>query len=320
MKLLPKKLWKRILLLLVLALLGPYLYSRATSYWNQVSVLELDLMEEIANDNSTGHFRCLCYKIAHGRGLAKSNFGGGNRDKHEQRLKEIAELLRKNSADIVILNEVDFNSVWSHSIDQAKFIAKHAGYRYVAQQRNLDFRVLFWKLDFGNAILSRFPIENPEVIDLPDYSLWETVAAGKKRALKATITVNKQPVEVIACHLSHRSEDLRVRSAEIINKATDKTPAPSLVGGDLNSTLPGLPQCNTDSQGRNAIKTFLKSGYFETRQQKINSENDFTFSSDKPRSVIDWVFVSKPMYLLDVTVLDSKLSDHRPIVADIHMD
>ena len=96
--------------------------------------------------------------------MATSNWQGGTLKERETRLTQIADLLRDLDADIVVLNEVDFDSSWSSSTNQARYLAKQAGYPYWAEQRNLDFRILIWKWRFGNAVLSKYPIIEAGVV------------------------------------------------------------------------------------------------------------------------------------------------------------
>ncbi len=165
---------------------------------------------------SSAPLRIACYNIAHGRGVAKSNWEGGNRAEMSARLDQIAELLRRIDADVVVLNEVDFDSTWSYSVNQARILAEKSGYPFWIEQRNLDARILTWRWRFGNAIFSKHPITNAQIIDLPGFSKRETLLAGKKRAVICEINAGDKSFQIIGSHLSHRSEFLRVKSARMI--------------------------------------------------------------------------------------------------------
>jgi len=193
----------RLIAIILLAIvLVPYGFSRVASSWRRLSVHTSRDLPAGKRDNGT--FRIACYNIAHGRGLATSNWRGGTAEERNTRLRQIADLLRHIDADIVVLNEVDFDSSWSSSTNQARYLAKQAGYPYWAEQRNLDFRVLTWKWRFGNAVLSRYPIVQASVVDLPGFSAVETFFAGKKRILNCTIELNGDKVRVLAVHLCLR--------------------------------------------------------------------------------------------------------------------
>ena len=314
----PKKRWVRVILLLLAVLLLPYVFSRLASPWRYLSVHSAADVGGPQTSTSGRPLRIACYNIAHGRGVAESNWEGGDRAQRIARLDQIAGLLRTMDADVVVLNEVDFDSSWSDSTNQARYLAEKAGYPHWAEQRNFDFRLLAWTWRFGNAVLSRYPITDAQVADLPGYSTWETVLVGKKRGLICDIDVDGRPVRVIGAHLSHRSESLRVSSATAIVDIAATSPWPTIVAGDLNSTPPGFPKSAAGHDGTNAIAMFDKSGRFQrSPTDRPLSDADLTFHSVEPSSVIDWILIPADWRFLQYTVGSSQLSDHRPIYADV---
>jgi endonuclease/exonuclease/phosphatase family metal-dependent hydrolase len=84
--------------------------------------------------------RIATYNIAHGRGLAESNWDGGSPADHEARLQAIAAELRAWPVDVVVLEEVDFDASWSHRVNQAEVLARAAGFPYWIEQSNYDLR------------------------------------------------------------------------------------------------------------------------------------------------------------------------------------
>ncbi|MEO0475009.1 MAG: endonuclease/exonuclease/phosphatase family protein [Planctomycetota bacterium] len=261
-----------------------------------------------------------CYNIAHGRGLAESNWGGGTRAGREQRLDDIASLLRELDADVVVLNECDFDASWSQSVDQAAYLAQQAGYPHIATLRNLDFRVGLWTWRFGNAVLSRHPIIEAREIDQPGYAKWETAMAGKKRTLFCEIEIGGERVGIAAVHLSHRSEELRVDSAQNLVNFAKFYDHPLILAVDFNSTPTGFPGSQADQYGNNAMDVIDALGLFQRRpEQPPTDPADFTFRSDNPTRVIDWVLLSNHFEIADYRIIDSPLSDHRPIVAEVRI-
>lgn len=308
---------KQVVFFLAIAiLLSPYAYSRIASPWRCVRLYSLP--NAASHVGSSEKIRIASYNIAHGRGTASSNSEGGNADERLERLDAIADLLRTIDADVVVLNEVDFDSSWSYSIDQARYLAKQARYPYWAEERNLDVRVLFWKWRFGNAILSKYPILDARVVDLPGYSTFETLLAGKKRAVRCEIGVNDRKIQVIGAHLCQRGESIRVQSASEISSIAKNSPIPTIVVGDLNSTPPGFPESCTDAQVRNAIEVFDQSKVFRRfPASPPTDKTHFTFHSTEPACVIDWVLIPIDWQFSRYEVELSQLSDHRPVYADV---
>ena len=236
-----------------------------------------------------------------------------------KRLDQIAELLTEIDADVVVLNEVDFDASWSNNVNQAEYLATKCRYPFRVEERNLDFRVVHRTWRFGNAVLSKFPLSDPQLIDLPSYTELETLLAGKKRAFAVDLSVGDQKFHIVAAHLSHRSEDLRQRSAVQIVEHVRAKNLPTVIAGDMNSSPKDFPGHNQTEDGRNAIETFLESGLLIPSQTKApKSNSSLTFRSDDPRLVIDWFFVTRDLdFDTSYEVIDSKLSDHRPIIAEV---
>ena len=74
-------------------------------------------------------FSICTFNIAHGRGLAKSNWHGGSLRERRQRLNRIAELI--GDCDIAVLQEVDFRAPWTlWLLNQHRHLQKAADFPY----------------------------------------------------------------------------------------------------------------------------------------------------------------------------------------------
>ncbi|KLU03868.1 secreted protein [Rhodopirellula islandica] len=302
----------RVVCLVLILIFVPYIVSRIASSWRGLSAHASTSMD--APSVNGRPLRIACYNIAHGRGQSKSNWTGESKAMRQQRLDEIAKQIASVDADIVVLNEVDFDSSWSFSVNQAEYLAEQAGYPYRAEQRNLDFRVLFWKWRFGNAVLSRFPIRDSTVIDFPSYSRAETLLAGKKRGLECVVDIEGTLIDVAGVHLSHRNEGVRTKSVDLLMNVTK----PKLIAGDFNSTPTGFPRSTTDASEGNAIDKVDENALFQRRPiDSPSGESEFTFHSSDPGSVIDWILASDDWQIIDYKAIPSLLSDHRMLVAEV---
>ncbi len=301
--------------MMLVFLLVPYGYSRVASYWRRVSIHTGDVGP--TEGRTDGTIRVACYNIAHGRGIATSNWDGGSFKERKARLQQIADLLKELDADVVVLNEVDFDSSWSLNINQAQSLATLSGYPYWAEQRSLDFRILAWNWQFGNAILSKHPITHASALDLPGYSTVEACLAGKKRALNCTIALKHGDLRIIGVHLCHRSEEIRVQSAQVIADIASSGAIPTIVAGDFNSTPPGFPNSQRDPSGNNAMDVLDTSRLFQRLpDQPPGSPSAWTYHSAQPEKTIDWILIPKDFRFVEYRAEDSPLSDHRPVVAE----
>lgn len=319
-----RKRLKRILLVAALLpafCVGWYIVGRLTSPWRAIRVRSLPPAEMAGKVHAPAELRIAAYNIAHGRGLAASNWDGGDRDTRLARLRDIARLLKEARPDIVVLNEVDFRAVWSGHVNQAEFIAREAGFPHWVEQRNFELAFPFVSLSWGNAVLSRFPITDARVVDYPGYSAWEAVLAGKKRGALCTVEFSAgEEVRLLAVHLEHRSEATRVASARVIQRVRGESRLPLICAGDFNSSPVGYPLAGRDDSGQSALSLLLEGGGFNTLPKGSPGADDFTFPSVAPDRVIDWVLVPADWRIVSKYVLPVGHSDHTPVVVTVVSD
>ncbi|TWU58795.1 Endonuclease/Exonuclease/phosphatase family protein [Rubripirellula tenax] len=306
--------------IVLVVILGPYLFSRLAAPSRRLQTFahgtpDGQIMRPADKD---GVLRIVAFNLAHGRGATDDNWREPGEDKFG-RIGEIAELIRQLNADVVVLNEVDFDASWSGRQNQAEAIADRAGFAYRVEERNLDFAFLIGSWRFGNAILSKYPISDAAVVDLPDYAGWESWLAGCKRGVVCEISVpGEKAVRVMGVHLSHRSESLRTDSARMILDQFVPDGAPIIIAGDFNSTPNGFP--GSDQTTDNAMDAFIGSNQFSLRPVQPPTREEMTFSTMNPYQVIDWILVPKELTIAAYRVVDTTLSDHRLVVCDITVD
>lgn len=329
-----RRIWPLCLAVILAVILTPYFVSRYGAPANRIKLVFDDQIpnerqdSEIADpeNSSVGSLTVATFNIAHGRGTAAGNWSEGASPKFE-RIQSIAAALRDIDADVVVMNEVDFNSTWSGHQNQAAAIAQAAGYPYRVEQRNLDFGFVYGSFCFGNAILSRYPIADAQVLDFPPEKSWEDWLVGCKRGVVASLRLNQgQRIRVAAVHLEHRFESSRVAGAKQIIKLLDKTGKnPVVIAGDFNSTPTGYPKSRSDQSGHNAMDLLLDGDAFWYEPATMPGEGQFTFSTMEPALVIDWILVSRSPErdrspFGSYRVLDTPLSDHRIVVAEVEME
>jgi endonuclease/exonuclease/phosphatase family metal-dependent hydrolase len=267
--------------------------------------------------------RLLTYNIAHARGpaLGAANTDGGGKAEKTARLHDIGNDIRGLGLDIVFLQEVDFNTWWSHGIDQAAIIAETAGFPYIVRQRTYDTGIPgIRRYDFGNVLLSRLPIEGAERIRLDPYSTWESLFAGNHDALVVRIRLGgDEIIRIIGAHLEYRSEDTRVEAAEALLKLQRRDARPLILLGDLNSTPPGFPESQASRSGQNTIELLESFGILQRRPKRGQASHlDFTFPTVAPRRIIDWILPDTNWHILEYRVLrDIRHSDHLPVLCTV---
>ncbi|RWR01011.1 endonuclease [[Pantoea] beijingensis] len=140
--------------------------------------------------------------------IANYNIAGGLRN-HKVDLDKVAAAIKKLDPDIITLEEVDQNTLRSDGLDQAKELANRTGMHY-AYGKATELK----GGNYGNAILSKFPIEKTVVFKLPSGSY-------EPRALmlsKINVPGFDAPLYVYNTHFDwHEEDEIRMSQARFIN-------------------------------------------------------------------------------------------------------
>jgi len=309
------------LALVVLATVIYYGQARLLKEKRAVRIIEIADPVEVAAP--TG-LRVACYNIAHARGpgIDGDNWNGEARERARAHLSAIATQIRESQSSLVVLNEVDFDAAWSDGIDQAGIIAREAGFPFLVKQRNFDVTLPFFTLQFGNAILSRYPVTGARLLKFPALSAKEDIFAGNHDGVLATIAAPGGPLRVVAVHLEYRDEATRVGAAGVIAKLVAQDPEIPLIAlGDFNTAPVGCPGHQIDQDGANAISLLQSEAGMKTIvPDDLKNSPHFTYPPTRPERIIDWIFVSSGLKLRERHTIASELSDHRMVVGLISRD
>jgi len=205
--------------------------------------------------------------------------------------ERIVDVLAEIGADIVALQEVA--SAQAHE-NFLRDLERATGFHMAAgllRQRRGD--------DFGNALLSRFPILSLEHLDLTvdDYE--------PRGAIDVCVDVDlARPLRVIATHLGLRPGERREQVRRIIAAVERDSPHPTLLMGDLNEWwLWGRPL------------RWLHAHFREAPPAPP------TFPSRRPVFALDRIWVAPTGCVQTLTrhstTLSRVASDHLPLVADV---
>jgi endonuclease/exonuclease/phosphatase family metal-dependent hydrolase len=239
--------------------------------------------------------KVMTFNIHHGRGI------DGKLD-----LKRIAQVVRDSEADLIGLNEVDRNfSRRSHYLDQITWLAEHLQMHWafgttlaLRRRKAKPFR------KYGNAFLSRYPI-----LSHKNYLFDFYPALIEGRALlEIMVEMNQVPLKLFVTHLSLTSFLQKKQIDFIIKKITDES-LPVILVGDCNMK-PG-------SKGWKKITRHL------TDVCRADGKGSYyTFPSFRPKSQLDYIFVSRDFQVAAVHVMKQRpeASDHLPLTASLIMN
>lgn len=208
-------------------------------------------------------------------------------------LKRIAAVIEGTDPDVVALQEVDRKTRRSRVIDIASELADLTGMDFV-----FGASISFQGGQYGNAILSRIPIESSRTLPLP-----EKIPVEKRSLLSARLLVHGQAIRILATHLCHRKEENRIAAASVLADVVEDLEGPSFLMGDLNA----LP----DSKPLGML--------YEAGWRKPSPTSRFTVPVKEPKRQIDYVLYCPPstteMRVREVSVLEEAVaSDHRPLL------
>ncbi|MEO6996428.1 MAG: endonuclease/exonuclease/phosphatase family protein [Lacunisphaera sp.] len=248
----------------------------------------------------------MTFNIAHARGLSLHQ---GLRSVKQlcASLTKIATLIRRLNADIVALQEIDENSRWSGSFDHLAFLREHTGLPYSAFGIN-NRRIGHIHLNYGNAVLSRFPIVHAETVPFGAGKI------GEKGFIFVEIELSKrQRLPLFNIHMHHSSRAQRLKQVIHLMHYLDeqhlhRSPhwgAPPIVCGDFNNP----------SHWPDATSTLL--GYFEqTNNYTLLPKTGRTFPSPFPARALDYIFLPQECQQPKAEVVRCMLSDHRPVLVE----
>ncbi len=191
-------------------------------------------------------------------------FGGGRIDfffdchgdrvlmKQAEVLENMAAIATKVSsmdADILFLQEVDIDSKRSAYVDQIQYLLDNTDYNYAvyASQWQADYVPSdgVGQVNSGNAILSKYPLNNAERIALPLIEEQSGIVKYfylRRNILLADITLNGENITVLNTHTSAYSTDgTKKQQLEIIEKKMAELNAANkrfIIGGDFNNLPP----------------------------------------------------------------------------------
>lgn len=250
--------------------------------------------------------RLLTFNIAHARGWALHQ---GLRTTKQLRanLLKIAHLIKRLEVDVVALQEIDENSRWSGSFDHLDYLREHSGLPH-AVFGITNRRAGRYHLNYGNAVLSRYPISHAETV------AFGSAQIGEKGFLFAELEVAaERRLPVLNLHLHPHSRAQRLRQVTRLMTFIDEQHkprsalwcVPPLVCGDFN----------TPSQRPDATATLL--GYFErTNNYTLLPKTGRTFPSVWPARALDYVFLPEECRDARAEIIRSLLSDHRPVLVE----
>jgi endonuclease/exonuclease/phosphatase family metal-dependent hydrolase len=216
----------------------------------------------------------------------------------------IAQVIAEMSVDIVALQELDSGRQRSARADQTQLIAAQLGwhrYFHPAMRREDEH--------YGNAILSRYPLNLCRAVELPGKPPF--FCRENRAAIEVEIETDVGTVHVINTHLGLGWRERALQAQLFISaewRTAIATNTPLVLLGDFNSVRGSRPYRTLNRHLRDVREVVQATG--PTR----------TFPTRFPVLAVDHIFVNEAIRPLSINVHRSPLaqiaSDHFPLVAE----
>ncbi|MBA3640366.1 MAG: endonuclease/exonuclease/phosphatase family protein [Acidobacteria bacterium] len=226
-------------------------------------------------------------------------------------LEGVVDVVRSTDADIVLLQEVDRGTGRSGKEDQLQRLADllNDGGKNTystAFGKSLDFD----GGEYGIAALVRGAIDNTRTEALPVQPPQERSGGSQepRAALMLTAETRLGAMNVLNTHLdSSTDEHYRLQESARVVELTRAMGGEQgvMAGGDFNA-----------EPGSRTYQRLLFAGLRDA-WRSCGSGDGFTYPADKPVKRIDYLFLAGGLRCKSAQVIDSRVSDHRPLLVTI---
>jgi endonuclease/exonuclease/phosphatase family metal-dependent hydrolase len=217
----------------------------------------------------------MTYNIRHAKGLDG-----------QVKLDRVVEVLQREDADIIALQEVDRYNPRSHFKDQVKHLAEalNMHYSFAPTLR------LTW-MEYGNAVLSRYPVVSSSWVPLP--------GKGEPRIMMTTtLSIQGMELDIVNVHLGVKTKE-RESQFLTLHREIKERHRPTILLGDFNMGL--------EEPAMRSLQGTL-----------------YTYPLDESTGgtvlgggQIDHIFANFPMVPERIYSIDNDASDHKPVLAEL---
>jgi endonuclease/exonuclease/phosphatase family metal-dependent hydrolase len=328
-------------------ILPPFLLIAAVAglfFWASSGTLDEETYATVRNYDVPARapgdtFTVVTYNLGYLSGMTNNRAVARNEALFETNLEAAETLLRRTDADLIALQEIDFDAARSYAVDQLEALAERLGYTTAAAAVNWDERYVpfpsaspkhhFGRTVSGQAVLSRYPISRhtrvllekpPRPMDYPPPLHYLAGAWYIDRLAQVVAVDAGRPLLLINVHLEAWDTPTRERQAEVVRALIAEARADGnalLVLGDFNSTYP----VDAGATDRTLTTLFQGSGLREALADSVyagDPASTFTSPADAPVRKIDHIFYpDDTLEPLDAYVVGGpgQPSDHLAVVA-----
>lgn len=287
-------------------------------------------------------FSIFTWNISYGFGMGSEGSDGyapKELASFQASLGKIAETIKASEADVVLLQEIDFDSSRSQRTDQLAELARLSGYSYWARAESWRANYIpfpftpvshhFGHMNSGGAVLSRWPIVKNEVHLLAkptSQAWWYNLFYLHRYFQVVTLKLIDREVKLINLHLEAFDQAAKEEQARELVRYTKKHQV-DFIGGDFNMLPAGAMKRSGFSnpkdvyEGDQTYKILEELPLTEVVAPVAylqREETWFTFPSDRPDRRLDYIYHAQTRPLIRAEVVTTphpEVSDHLPLKA-----
>jgi len=259
-----------------------------------IQILSLD---NAVLTNPVKQIKLMTVNMAHGRGVGINQIFQSN-EPIKDNINNIGQVIARETPHVVAMQEADSPSWWSGSFSHVETVGKLAGMSSAIPGRNIDGL----GLAYGSAILSKLESKNARQItfkkNIPTFS--------KGFVVVTCIWPGQSSFEfdAVSLHLDFARKSVRENQLSVLREFVKTSTRPIILMGDFNTDMIG-----------DLLPDFLKDTQLTSWEVDDSSIITFPFLNSR----IDWILVSQEFRIVEQTVLDDVLSDHKALTAVIEL-
>jgi len=230
----------------------------------------------------------------------------------EGRKDQLIQFIKKENPDVICLQEVNDDLKFNEGLkNQAELIAKLSGYKYWTYGKTdkllkWNSEVLDREVWMGDGIISKYPI-----IKETKHILKKYLEYGDSKDLgfvHAKIDLGKDKIDVLSVHYANNDKSSKLHLKETLEWCETEGLRP-IIAGDFNMMI-------TEDVKEVAGEDYYIS-YFIKPYKSFNPTN---YSHNKVPVNLDYIITHKKKFIINkVSCEDVKISDHKPLIAEIEM-
>ena len=234
---------------------------------------------------------------------------------YQENVENILKTLKKIDADILCLQEVTTDSTYNPNLDVPKYFSEELNLNYFYKKAQ-GWRLKGNKRAMGNAIFSKFPITRKyfKFIQEPTTRPNSLGYNEGRIYIEVELEINNSKLTVGTTHMSFNPwfevTKNKKNQTKILVNIMEKKSSDFIFTGDFNSTPDLYP-----------IKQFLK--ILKNAGPELDKNtfskipwNDGGFEVNGLEYRIDYIFCTLDIKVLSSKIVESKYSDHLPILVE----